>query len=176
MSGVGFFSKSINPYPAIPIRYRLPEIVHFKATEILSTDLIFVREWYRETGKVRRRGKLPVWLTTSGFWMVTSGGSVLNKALKRIAQWCKYQIQIRGNNFLKVKHFDSETAIFMIIQVILKIKNININKPEKKLILKNSDGGRLKFIKHWPRRTKFVPRALIWFVYQTLWLIWVEWI
>jgi len=131
MSGVGFFSKSINPYPAIPIRYRLPEIVHFKATEILSTDLIFVREWYRETGKVRRRGKLPVWLTTSGFWMVTSGGSVLNKALKRIAQWCKYQIQIRGNNFLKVKHFDSETAIFMIIQVILKIKNININRPQK---------------------------------------------
>ena len=60
MSGVGFFSKSINPYPAIPIRYRLPEIVHFKATEILSTDLIFVREWYRETEEVRRRGKLPV--------------------------------------------------------------------------------------------------------------------
>ena len=56
MSGVGFFSKSINPNPAIPIRYRLPEIVHFKATEILSTDLIFLSEnGFRETHEVRRR-------------------------------------------------------------------------------------------------------------------------
>ena len=55
MSGVGFFSKSINPNPAIPIRYRLPEIVHFKAAEILSTDLIFCQEWIRETHEVRRR-------------------------------------------------------------------------------------------------------------------------
>ena len=122
MSGVGFFSKSINPNPAIPIRYRLPEIVHFKAAEILSTDLIFCQRmvYVQRDARSQKTGKLPVWLGSSGRRKVTSGWNVSNKALKRIAQRCKYQFQIRGNNFLKVKHFDSETVIFMIIQVILK--------------------------------------------------------
>ena len=67
MSGVGFFSKSINPNPAIPIRYRLPEIVHFKATEILSTDLIFCQRMVLE-----RRTKLEDGQTSGLAWFFRS--------------------------------------------------------------------------------------------------------
>ena len=123
MSGVGFFSKSINPYPAIPIRYRLPEIVHFKSKNIINWSYVLSESdlyIYKETHEIRRRDELPVWLASSGLRMITSGGEDLNQALKMITQRCKYQFQIRGDNFLKVKHFGSETVIFMIIEVILK--------------------------------------------------------
>ena len=67
MSGVGFFFKSINPNPAIPIRYRLPEIVHFKAKNYyhpMSFIFLFSENGFIfsiEKHELGKRDKLPVY-------------------------------------------------------------------------------------------------------------------